>query len=382
MKFNDNFKRLAPSYLFRETDERVKNAAARNPGMKFARLGTGDVTLPIPEFVTEAGVKAAYELSRVGSFRGYPPARGYPFLISAVEGYYRARGVTVDGDDIFISDGAKTDAAAVFDLFGAGSRVAYFDPSYPVYADVTAIKGMQGVAVSANPRNGFLPPPDGIKADVILLCSPSNPTGVAFDKLALGTWVNHARETGAVIVYDAAYERYVSGDKPRSIYEIDGADEVAIEICSLSKTFGFTGVRCGYTVVPKKLKVLHDAWSRHRSTCFNGVSYVTQRMAQSALLRADEASANACVYAARAKKLYRSLTAAGLKAWGGDAPYVWLKVGSDSWGAFDTLLERGVITTAGCGFGSGGEGYLRLSSFCPPDEIDRAIDVITDVFCK
>ena len=368
--------------MFREIDERVKRAAALNPDMKFVRLGTGDVTLPIPEFVAEAGVKAAYELTRVGTFRGYPPARGYPFLISAVEEYYRARGIEVDGDDIFISDGAKTDAAAVFDLFRVGSRVAYFDPSYPVYADVAAMKGMKSVVIPATPENDFLPSPDGVDADVFLLCSPSNPTGVAFDKLTLGKWVNRARETGAVIVYDAAYERYVSGNKPRSIYELEGADEVAIEICSLSKTFGFTGVRCGYTVVPKKLSVLHDAWARHRSTCFNGVSYVTQRMAQSALLRADEASANSLVYAANAKKLYRGLTSAGLEAWGGDAPYVWLKTDSDSWSAFDKLLERGVITTAGCGFGLGGEGYLRLSSFCTPDEIDRAIDVVTDILCK
>ena len=357
----------------------MKRVAARNPDVKFARLGIGDVTLPIPEFVAEAGVRAAYELTRVGTFRGYPPARGYPFLISAAETYYRNRGVSVDGGDVFISDGAKTDLAAVLDLFGAGSRIAYMDPSYPVYADVVAMKGMQSVTILANSENGFLPSPDEVEADVIILCSPSNPTGVAYGRSALEKWVSRAKNIGAVIVFDAAYERYVRSGKPRSIYEISGADEVAIEICSLSKTFGFTGLRCGYTVVPKKLKTLHAAWARHRATCFNGVSYVTQRMAQSALMRADEASANARVYLDNAERLYRGLTAAGLEAWGGDSPYVWLKTDTSSWNAFDRLLEAGVISTPGAGFGAGGEGYLRLSAFCPSEEIERAINVITEV---
>lgn len=381
MTFNSNFNRLAPSYLFREIDNRVRKAKQRNPGIKFARLGTGDVTLPVPEFIAEAGAVAAYELSDKRTFRGYPPARGYPFLIAAVCDYYRSRGTEIDGDDVFISDGAKTDVAAVFDLFEPGSRVAYFDPTYPVYRDAVTIKGMKGVPVSAIPENGFLPSPDGVEADVIVLCSPSNPTGVAFDYLSLERWVKRANKIGAVIIYDAAYERYVPFGKPRSIYEIEGAENVAIEICSLSKTFGFTGIRCGYTVVPKNLGALRSAWSRHRSTCFNGVSYVTQRMAEAALLRFDEASANAEIYLSNAKRLLRELVACGLEAWGGEAPYVWLKTNVSSWEAFDRLLEKGVISTAGSGFGSGGEGYLRLSSFCPDEEIDRAIAGIKDVFC-
>lgn len=382
MRFNENFNRLAPSYLFREIDERVRRAAARNPEMKFARLGTGDVTLPIPEFVAEAGAVAAYELTEKSTFRGYPPARGYPFLIAAVCDYYRSRGTEIDNDDVFVSDGAKTDVAAVFDLFEAGSRVAYFDPTYPVYADVAAMKGMIGVPVAATSENDFSPSPDGIKADVIILCSPSNPTGVALDRQSLARWVEHARNTGAIIIYDAAYEGFVTDGKPRSIYEIEGADEVAIEICSLSKTFGFTGIRCGYTVVPKTLGALRSAWGRHRSTCFNGVSYVTQRMAEAALLRPREASANTAIYLKNARKLRSEITASGLKAWGGESPYVWLKTGTDSWTAFDKLLERGVITTAGVGFGKGGEGYLRLSSFCSDEEIDRAVIAIKDELCK
>lgn len=373
MRANGGFKKLTERYLFKEASERAERFKAARPDVKLCRLGIGDATLPVPSFVAEAGAVAAYELTKKNGFRGYPPANGYPFLISAVVDYYAERGVEIFPDEVFISDGAKSDIAAAFDLLERGSVVALADPTYPAYADMAAIKGMRTTTFRADEENGFLPKPSGEAFDAVILCSPSNPTGAAYTAAQLEEWAAYASRIGAIIVFDAAYESFARAGAARSIYEARGAKSVAIEIGSLSKSFGFTGLRCGYTIVPRETGALRFLWDRRKAACFNGVSYVTQRMAEAALKNPEAAGANARVYQANAAFLAEELRSYGLRVWGGEsAPYVWLKTNEDSAAAFERLLNRGVVTTPGSGFGASGDGFLRLSAFCPREELIAA----------
>lgn len=390
---NQNFNRLPKSYLFSEVAKKIKEYKVSNPDAEIIRMDIGDVSLPLPECVVEAMVKAATEMGRSETFHGYGPEQGYGFLRELVAEYdYRLRGISsVDVEDIFISDGAKSDLANLGDLFGSNVRPAIVTPAYPVYIDSNVLSGRGGqlsgsrwsglTYLPAYADNNFSPilPAAGTKADVIYLCYPNNPTGAVLSREELEKWVDYARKNQCLIIYDSAYEAYISTPGiPHSIYEIEGAEEVAIEVRSFSKTAGFTGVRCGYTVVPRALKFtfidgtaadLNSMWCRRQCTKFNGVGYIVQRAA--AALYTDEGrkaiSENVGYYMRNASMLRSALIASGAEVSGGiDAPYVWFrpKEKADSWTLFHNLLEEKQITsTPGIGFGKEGDGWLRLTGF-------------------
>lgn len=374
MKINKNYECLKKNYLFSEIAKRVNAYLAEDKSRSVIRMGIGDVTLPLCKAVTEAMTKATAEMGVKETFRGYGDEQGYAFLRDAVKGYYKKINVELDADEIFISDGAKSDVGNILDIFDEDNTVLIPDPVYPVYVDTNIMDGRKILYMNACEENGFLPMPEaGVKADIIYLCSPNNPTGAAYSYDGLKKWVDYARENNAVILYDAAYEAFVSEDVPRSIFEIDGAKACAIEFCSLSKTAGFTGTRCGYTVVPHALKCgdteLNAMWFRRQSTKFNGVSYVVQRGAEAVF--SDEGIAqikeNINYYRKNAKVITDAMEECGVKYFGGkNSPYIWLKCPNDmeSWEFFDLLLNKiNVVGTPGAGFGENGKYYFRLTAF-------------------
>lgn len=371
MKINENYANLEQSYLFSTIAKKVNEYTAQNPDKKVIKLGIGDVTLPLCKAVTEALHKAVDEMGVQATFRGYGPEQGYDFLREAVQKYYAKRNVELELDEIFISDGAKSDLGNILDLFSKDNTVLVPDPVYPVYVDTNVMAGRKVVYVDANGENEFLPLPDkNVKADIIYICSPNNPTGAAYNKEQLQAWVDYAKSMNAIILFDAAYECFVSDENlPRSIFEIDGAKDCAIEFCSLSKTAGFTGTRCGYTVVPKALGVLNKMWVRRQTTKFNGVPYIVQRGAEAVFSEEGqkEIRENINYYKENAKVISDTLKSCGIWHVGGKhSPYIWLKCPNnmDSWTFFDYLLENAqVVGTPGAGFGKNGDGYFRLTSF-------------------
>ena len=370
MKLNATFGLIQDSYLFATVADKAAAYTKAHPDKKLIRLGIGDVTIPLCPAVIDAGVKAVKEMGDAATFRGYGPYEGYEFLRTAVKGYYAKRNVNVGMDEIFISDGAKSDIGNIVDLFDTDNVVLVPDPVYPVYVDTNLMAGRKIVYADANEANEFLPKPDyGVKCDIIYMCSPNNPTGAVYDKAGLKEWVDYAKKMNAIILFDSAYEFYVTDTAlPRSVYEVEGADEVAIEFCSLSKTAGFTGTRCGYTIIPKKLGAINRMWLRRQSTKYNGVPYIVQRMAE-AVFSDDgqkQIAANVGVYMKNARLISDTLSELGIWHTGGvNSPYIWFKVpGGDSWAFFDRLLEdANVVGTPGAGFGKNGEGFLRLTAF-------------------
>lgn len=387
MKINRNFDNLVPSYLFAEIASRTNAYIKANPDKKVIKLGIGDVTLPLAPVVIDALKKGADELGKKETFKGYPEYEGYDFAREAVAGYYKKNGVTVSADEIFISDGAKSDTGNIGDIFGADNVVMVTDPVYPVYVDSNIMAGRKVIYAPCTRENDFLAIPDPtVHADVIYLCSPNNPTGAAYNADQLKAWVDYANENDAVILYDAAYEAFITDDCPRSIFAIDGARTCAIEFCSLSKTAGFTGTRCGYTVIPKELvrdgHNIHDLWYRREATKFNGVSYPVQCAA--AAVFSDEGLAqirkNLDYYKENARIIASALDELGVYYTGGkNSPYIWLECprGMGSWEFFDYLLSNAqVVGTPGEGFGKCGEGYFRLTSFGDRDNTIEAVERI------
>lgn len=371
MKINTNYQNLEQSYLFANINRKVAEFTAANPDKSIIRMGIGDVTLPLVPVVVEALHKGVDEMSKKETFHGYGPEQGYDFLRQRVKEYYEKIGVQIDLNEIFISDGAKSDVGNILDLFDKDNTVLVPDPVYPVYVDTNTMDGRKIMFMEANEANGFLPLPDeGVQADIIYLCSPNNPTGAVYNREQLKAWVDYANKQQAIILFDSAYESFVATeDLPRSIFEIEGARTCAIEFCSLSKTAGFTGTRCGYTVVPKDLGPLNTMWLRRQTTKFNGVSYIVQRGA--AEVFTDEGirqtRENLAYYMRNAKVIADTLDELGIWYTGGqNSPYIWLKCpnGMKSWDFFDFLLEKaGIVGTPGAGFGTQGEGYFRLTAF-------------------
>ncbi len=388
MKINENYANLEQSYLFSTIAKKVNEYTAQNPDKKVIKLGIGDVTLPLCKAVTEALHKAVDEMGVQATFRGYGPEQGYDFLRKAVQEYYTKRNVELELDEIFISDGAKSDLGNILDLFSKDNTVLVPDPVYPVYVDTNVMAGRKVVYVDANGENEFLPLPDkNVQADIIYICSPNNPTGAAYNKEQLQTWVDYAKSMNAIILFDAAYECFVSDENlPRSIFEIEGAKDCAIEFCSLSKTAGFTGTRCGYTVVPKALGVLNKMWVRRQTTKFNGVPYIVQRGAEAVFSEEGqkEIRENINYYKENAKVISDTLKSCGIWHVGGKhSPYIWLKCPNDmdSWTFFDYLLENAqVVGTPGAGFGKNGDGYFRLTSFGSKENTAEAMKRFKKLF--
>ncbi len=374
IKINENYKTLKKSYLFSEIASRVAAYKSANPDNQVISLGIGDVTLPLCEAAVTAMKKAADEMANKETFRGYAPESGYGFLKEAVADYYAKNGITLDPQEIFISDGAKSDVGNIVDILG-NNTVVIPDPVYPVYLDSNMMSGNRVEFISGSAENGFLPTPEGLSGEgyIIYLCSPNNPTGAVYDKAGLKAWVDFALDSGSLIIFDAAYEAFISGELPHSIYEIEGARECCVEICSFSKTAGFTGTRCAWSVFPKEIEVselrLCDLWNRRQSTKFNGVPYVVQRAAQAVLTDEGIAQCKQAVdyYLGNARILADVLDEKGISYTGGlNSPYLWLKCpdGLGSWEFFDKLLnEAELVGTPGAGFGAAGEGYFRLTSF-------------------
>ncbi|HIS74440.1 TPA: LL-diaminopimelate aminotransferase [Candidatus Galligastranaerophilus intestinavium] len=388
MKINENYYNLEQSYLFSTVARKVNEFSKNNPDKKIIRLGIGDVTLPLCKAVVDALHSAADEMGNKETFRGYGPEQGYDFLQNAVKKYYENRNVELDTDEIFISDGAKSDLGNILDLFSKDNTVLVPDPVYPVYVDTNVMAGRNVVYANANESNGFLPLPDSNqKPDIIYICSPNNPTGAVYNKEQLKKWVDYALNVKAVILFDAAYECFISDDTlPKSIYEISGAKKCAIEFCSLSKTAGFTGTRCGYTVVPHELGELNKFWLRRQTTKFNGVPYIVQRAAQAVFSDEGqkEIKENINYYKENAKLI--SLTLDECNIWhvgGKNSPYIWLKCPNNmkSWEFFDYLLENiQVVGTPGSGFGKNGEGFFRLTSFGSRENTKEAMERFKKLF--
>lgn len=401
-KINSNYQKLQAGYLFPEIGKRVRAYASENPTAKIIRLGIGDVVLPLPAPILAAMRQGVEELGKVETFKGYGPEQGYDFLLKAISDHFKSQGAQVEPDEVFVSDGSKCDTANIQEIFDVDNAIAVTDPVYPVYVDTNVMAGRTGfseggryeklVYMPTTAENGFDPELPKVKADIIYLCSPNNPTGAVMSRESLKKWVDFAKKTEAVILFDAAYEAFIT--EPglvRSIYEIPGAREVAIEFRSLSKTAGFTGTRCAYTVVPKDLKArndkgdlvaVHGLWNRRQTTKFNGVSYPIQKAA-AAVFSPEGAKAVQEViayYMENARIIRTGLAAAGYTVYGGvNAPYIWLKVpaGLDSWGFFDKLLkEIQVVGTPGSGFGKCGEGYFRLSAFGIRENVIEAVERI------
>ncbi len=388
MQLNTNYLRLQESYLFSDIAHRVQKFAQAHPDAKILRMGIGDVTLPLAPAVVSAMRAAVEEQGRAQTFRGYGPEQGYDFLREAIRGYYARRGISLAADEIFVSDGAKSDLGNILDIFDVCNTVLIPDPVYPVYVDTNVMAGRKIVFADAVRANGFLPMPDEkTDADIIYICSPNNPTGAAYTKEQLQAWVDYANACGAVILYDAAYERFVTEEGcARSIFEAEGAEECAIEFCSFSKTAGFTGTRCGYTVVPQALKrngiSCNKLWLRRQTTKFNGVAYIVQRGAAAVFGEEGERQIeeNLAVYRRNAARIAACLDRLGVFYTGGkNSPYLWLECPgfADSWKFFDYLLEKAaVVGTPGSGFGKNGEGYFRLTAFASEEATAEAAERI------
>lgn len=375
MQINSNYLNLHDSYLFSTIARKVSEYKSKYPDKDIIRLGIGDVTLPLCEAVVNAMQAAVSEMGTQEGFKGYGPEQGYDFLRSAVKDYYKNRGVVLEENEVFISDGAKSDLGNILDIFGLENTVLIPDPVYPVYVDTNIMAGRKIIYMNANEENGFLPMPDpDVKADIIYLCSPNNPTGAVYNKDQLKAWVDYALSNKVVILFDAAYEAFIQDKElPRSIYEIDGAKQCAIEFCSLSKTAGFTGTRCGYTIVPHELVYentsLNKLWLRRQTTKFNGVPYIIQRGAEAVFTEEGQKQIkeNINYYLENAKIISETLSDLGIWFVGGkNSPYIWLKCPNNmtSWEFFDYLLENAnVVGTPGEGFGKNGEGFFRLTCF-------------------
>lgn len=377
MKLNRNFKNLKENYLFAEVAKRVADYNKEFPGSDIISLGIGDVTIPLSTKAVTACKDAATGMSTVSGFHGYGPYDGYGFLKDAVVNYYKMRGVEIDADEVFVTDGAKNGIGNFLDLFDPDNTVMIPDPVYPAYVDANVLAGNHVVYVDATRENGFLAmPPKRGKADIIYICSPNNPTGAAYNAEQLKEWVDFALDNNAVILYDAAYEAYIE-DKNivRSIFEITGARDCAVEFCSFSKMAGFTGVRCGWTVIPMA-SPLNRMWLHRQAIKFNGTSYIVQRMAESMLCGGYEDSKNmVAAYKGNAKIITRKFDELGIEYTGGvNAPYIWFNCGIDSWKFFDYLLKKArIVCTPGSGFGKNGEGWIRLTSFNSKERTEEAV---------
>ncbi|MDR1806241.1 MAG: LL-diaminopimelate aminotransferase [Clostridium sp.] len=401
MQLNQSFAKLQTSYLFRDIAQKTAAFRAANPSADVISLGIGDVTRPLPAACIAALHSAAEDMANAATFEGYPPAFGYDFLLTAIQRQdFAARGVELGLDEIFVNDGAKSDTANIGDLFGTDNTVAVCDPVYPVYVDANVMGGRGGdfdgkrwtkfVYLTCTPENGFLPELPAEHADVLCLCFPNNPTGAAIDRAGLKRFVDWANEHGSIILYDAAYEAYITDDKPHSIYEIPGAKTCAIEFRSFSKTAGFTGVRCGYTVVPKELvrggQSLNAMWARRQSTKFNGVSYITQRAAEAVYSPEGAAQCRETIayYLGNARVIFDALSSVGIACWGAEnSPYVWFRApgGMTSWQLFDELLNKAqVVGTPGSGFGPAGEGFFRLTAFNTAEKTAQAVERLKKLF--
>lgn len=375
MELNKNFNDIKESYLFAEVGARASAYASAHPDKQVLKLGIGDVTLPLVPAVIDALHKAVGEMADSASFRGYGPYEGYGFLRDAIKDYYASYGVNVASDEIFVSDGAKSDLGNILDLFAKQNTVLVPDPVYPVYVDTNLMAGRKVIYACANADNGFLPMPDyKVKADIIYICSPNNPTGASYSPAQLKEWVDYANKLGAVILYDAAYECFITEkDAARSVFQIEGARTCAIEFCSFSKIAGFTGTRCGYTVIPRELEKdglnVNKMWLRRQATKFNGVPYIVQRGAEAVFTQEGQRQIkeNIAYYRRNAKLIADCMDRLGIWYTGGkNSPYIWLKCpgGMGSWEFFDYLLNNAqVVGTPGAGFGENGEGYFRLTAF-------------------
>ena len=385
MKLNLNYLNLKESYLFANVAKKSGEFSKSHPDAEVISLGIGDVTLPLCDAVTEAMQQAVLEMSKKETFKGYGPYQGYDFLRNAIRDYYTDRNIDVNIDEIFVSDGSKSDVANILDIFSGDNTVLIPDPVYPVYVDTNVMAGRKIRYVNANKENNFLPLPDEtVKADIIYLCSPNNPTGAVYNHEQLQKWVNYALANKAIILFDAAYEAFISAESlPRSIFEIEGAKKCAIELCSFSKTAGFTGVRCGYTIVPKDMIFdnisVNSLWFRRQSTKFNGVAYIVQKGAAAVFSKngLEQIGENINYYKENAHLIAEVLRKKNIYFTGGEnSPYIWLKCPGNmsSWEFFDYLLENAnIIGTPGAGFGQNGEGYFRLTSFGDRESILKAV---------
>ncbi len=386
IKFNSNFNNLKKDYLFVDMRKKISEYQARNPTAKIIKLGIGDVTLPIRPIIIEAMHKAVDEMANAETFRGYGPYEGYEFLREAISKYYKKFGVKINEDEVYISDGSKNDAANLQDIFSVNDNVLIMSPTYPAYVDATTLLGRNICYINATQENNFLPMPDPkVRASLIYLCSPNNPTGSTYSKSQLKKWIDYAIENQAIILFDTAYKSFIEEKElPHSIFEVEGAKNCAIELCSFSKSAGFTGLRCAYTIIPSELKIdgikVRDVWMRRLAAKFNGVSYITQRGACAAL--SDEGqkqiSESISYYKKNAEILSDAMNKLSIWNTGGkNSPYIWLKCPGkmNSWEFFDYLLEKfNIVGTPGAGFGPSGEGYFRFSAFGNYDETLEAVE--------
>ena len=394
LKPNMRYAELKDSYLFNTIYRKTDAYLAEHPGQKVLRMGVGDVTLPLCDAVIGALHAAVDDQANAATFHGYMPEVGAPFLRKAIAEYYKDMGTLVDESEIFVSSGACDDLGDILELFDQDNTVMVVEPAYPEYVDTNILAGRQIIHLESNEQNGFLPAPsEDSKADILYICSPNNPTGAVFDRLQLQAWVDFANETGSVILFDAAYEIFIEDKNlPRSIYELDGADRCAIEICSLSKTAGFTGTRLGYTVVPHNLirngMSLNTMWSRNRETRTNGISYILQKGAAAVFTPEGQKQIheNLQVYKNNAKVFMEALDTAGVWYCGGkNSPYIWMKCPNrmSGWDFFDYLLnEIQVVGIPGDGFGDCGKGYFRFSTFGNPEETSEAAQRLCALLCK
>ncbi len=401
IQINENYLKLQASYLFSEIRRRTDEFQTQNPDKEIIKLGIGDVTRPLPEACIEAFHRAVDEMGAAATFRGYGPEQGYEFLREKIaEVDYQKRGADIFAQEIFVSDGAKCDTGNIQEVFATDIQIAIPDPVYPVYLDTNVMAGRTGAFndgrydgityMESTRQNGFIPELPSADVDLIYLCFPNNPTGATITKTQLQTWVNFAHENRALILFDAAYESFIQDpDLPKTIFEIDGAREVAIEFRSFSKTAGFTGTRCAYTVVPTSCKAytaageahsVHDLWFRRQSTKFNAVSYPVQRAAEAIYTAAGRKQASALIdyYLKNAALIRKEMEALGYECVGGEnSPYIWIYGQKESWAFFDLLLEEaGVVCTPGAGFGRCGEGFIRLSAFNDADNVQLAVQRI------
>ncbi len=398
-KLNENYLNLKESYLFSEIAHRTAAYAEKNPekGAQIIRLGIGDVTRPLGKIVLNALHEGVDAMASSETFKGYGPEQGYEATRNAITAYYKKNGVEVEPDAVFVSDGAKSDTGNITDMFGHDNVILIPDPVYPVYVDTNIMCGNQVTYIAGNAGNNFLPMPDADQpADIIYLCSPNNPTGACYNKKQLKEWVDYALANDAIILFDSAYEAFISDPElPRSIFAVEGAKKCAIEFCSLSKTAGFTGTRCGYTIVPKELKFLSSAgtemslnamWNRRQCTKFNGASYIVQKGAEAVFSEEGikECQENIQYYKNNAKVIADTLTKLNIRFFGGiNSPYIWFQCpnGMDSWTCFDYLLENiQVVGTPGAGFGENGVNFFRLTSFGNYEKTVEAMERFTKLF--
>ena len=396
-KLNENYLNLKESYLFSEISHRVNSYISTNPDKRVIRLGIGDVTLPIGPAVISQLHEGVNALANAETFKGYGPEQGYAFLREAIVDYYKQNNVIIDADEVFVSDGAKSDTGNITDLFDKDNVILIPDPVYPVYVDTNIMNGRNITYIDANIQNNFLPMPDhSVHADIIYICSPNNPTGAAYNKEQLKEWVDYALENNAVILYDSAYECFITDETlPRSIFAIDGAKKCAIEFCSLSKTAGFTGTRCGYTIVPKDLTFtasntaqmsLNAMWNRRQTTKFNGVSYIVQKGAAAVFSVEGMAQCkkNIQYYQENARIIAEGLAQKNIRYFGGvNSPYIWFECPNnmDSWDFFDYPLRHAqIVGTPGAGFGKNGQKFFRLTSFGNRENTIEAMERINKLF--